>query len=696
MSLSDKHRFLKLKTVLGEDAVLLLAFSGREELSKPFLFELDLISEDFKLSLDQVIGTNVTFSMELQDANEYRFFNGHISQFSQVLGSDGFAHYRAEVVPWLWFLTKTSDCRLFQNKTVPDIIEQLFSESGFHDYKFSLLAQYEPLEYCVQYRETTFNFISRIMEKSGIFYSFSHSDGKHTLVCSDSHLSYEPCSKQTAFSYYRTGGRGKVQVEDGIKSWQFTRQLRAGRFAMNDYNFERPMFNLQASSTSLTGSSAGQNLEIYDYPGGYKTSDQGREIVDIRMDEEDALRIASSGTGNARLFRAGAKFSLKELPRADQNIEYVLISVDHNASQRGNFQGTSGGGTSYSNEFSCIPSSVRFRPARMTPEPVMQGSQTALVVGLAGDEIYTDKYGRVKVQFHWDRRGKYDENSSCWIRVSQRWAGNGWGSICIPRIGQEVVVDFIEGDPDQPIIVGSVYNGDQSVPYNLPEEKTKSTIKSYSSIGGGGFNEFRFEDKKGKEEIFLNAEKDLHFRVNDSRYENIDGSANLVVAKDQIEHVKGDKHLSVDGDLNEKVDGSTSLKIGGDLQQKIGTKYAIDSGMEIHLKAGVNMTLESGTSLTLKVGGNFININPAGVFITGTMVMMNSGGAAGSGSGSSPTPPQSPRDATKANPGNPDALPQPKRPPKPIAFSQAAMVLQQAARTGTPFCAICNRNRGLN
>ncbi len=306
------------------------------------------------------------------------------------------------------------------------------------------------------------------------------------------------------------------------------------------------------------------------------------------------------------------------------------------------------------------------------------------MVGPAGEEIYVDKYGRIKVQFHWDRAGKYNEKSSCWIRVAQVWAGKRWGSLWIPRVGQEVIVDFLEGDPDQPIIVGRVYNAESMPPYTLPDEKTKSSIKSYSSKGGGGFNEIRFEDKKGSEQVFLHAERNQDNRVKRDSLEWIGRNRHLMVGGDQLEAVGGDKHLHIKGDHNEKVDGTISLQAGMDVQEKAGMKYALDAGMEIHLKSGLSLVLESGVTLTLKVGGTFINLNPAGVFISGPMVMINSGGAAGSGAGSSPQAPKQPQEADRAEPGEAAKLP----PPKTATHSPAAAVLIRGAENGTAFCDI--------
>ncbi|HYO64316.1 MAG TPA: type VI secretion system tip protein TssI/VgrG, partial [Pyrinomonadaceae bacterium] len=319
------------------------------------------------------------------------------------------------------------------------------------------------------------------------------------------------------------------------------------------------------------------------------------------------------------------------------------------------------------------------------------GGTVSLKAGQDVQEKVGAKYGRVKVQFHWDREGKLDDKSSCWIRVSQNWAGKRWGAMFIPRIGQEVIVDFIEGDPDRPIITGRVYNGGSMPPYALPGEKTKSTIKSYSSKGGGGFNEIRFEDAKGSEQIFVHAEKDEDKRVKNDRKEWVGRDRHLIVKRDKLEKVEGDKHLQVTGDKNEKVGGGVSLKVGMDVNEKVGTKFALQAGTEIHLKAGMNAVIEAGMSITLKAGGGFVVIGPTGVTISGTPVLINSGGAAGSGSGSSPQTPKNPLEADKAEPGQKPELPKPKRPPKPATYSPSALVMKQAAQNGTPFCEICNQ-----
>jgi type VI secretion system secreted protein VgrG len=688
--ITQDNRFIYVETPLGKDKLLLLSFSGTEEISRLFSFQLELLSLDFNINFDDIVGKNVTFGLPGDPEGTMRYFNGYVTRFAQMPGYAGYARYQAEVSPFLWFLTRVADCRIFQNKTVPDIIKQIFGDNQLHDFQDETQGSYREWEYCTQYRESACNFVMRLMEQEGIFFYFKHENGKHTLIMADRVSAVKECPIRSKFRYEENTGGGVNKDEDMITSWRHDHSMRPGKYSINDYNFKTPQLDLTANAGGHVSQGGNTNFEVFDYPGEYETKGEGETYVGIRMDEEETPHAVVAGASTARPFCAGFKFTATELFRRDQAGVYLLTSVQHNAYEGGTYPGLNGGDEQslYSNTFTCTPISVPFRPQRLTPRPQMQGTQTAFVVGPKGEEIYVDKFGRVKVQFHWDRRGKYDEKSSCWIRVSHLWAGTGWGAVYTPRIGQEVIVDFLEGDPDRPIITGRVYNAESMPPYTLPDEMTKSTIKSYSTKGGGGFNEFRFEDKKGKEQIFLHAEKDQHDRIKNDRLTAIGRDTHMIVERDQLEKVKRDKHLAVTGDQNEKVGGTVSLSAGGDLEVKVGKNYALESGTEIHLKSGMNVVVETGTSLTLKVGGNFININPGGIFIKGTIVMLNSGGAAGSGAGAHPASPKDPLEADDAKPGEKPQLPPPKAPPIASSFSPAAMVMKQAAASGAPFCEI--------
>lgn len=626
--------------------MLLQSFSGTEGISRLFEFQLNLLSENRQITFDDLVAKQVTIRIRLADDTE-RYINGYVSRFGQSGSDSRFAHYHMEVVPWLWFLTRSTDCRIFQNLSVTDVIKKVFDDAGFQDYKFSTMGSYDPLEYCVQYRESAFHFVSRLMEQFGIFYFFEHEDGKHTLVLADSASAHSSCPGQESTTYQQSN-TGMADL-DVVTGWQFGQEMRTGKYHLGDYNFETPETDLTVDEPTVVSGTT-QGMESYDYPGLYSSKSAGQPAAKLRMEMEEAQHKLVRGSGICRAFTSGYKFDLQEHYRGDMNGSYVLTEVTHQASVGDSYtyEGSQEG-DSYSNEFTCIPAAVPYRAPRNTPKPFVQGPQVAVVTGPSGEEIYTDEYGRVKVQFFWDRVGQKDENTSCWARVSQPWAGESWGAMWIPRIGQEVLIDFLEGDPDRPIIIGRVYNATQTVPYTLPDHQTVSTFKSNSSKGGDGYNELRFEDKKGSEQLYLHAEYDMDVRVKNDSREYVENDRSLIIKNDQKEKISGNQHIQVEGNRMEKVGESMSLKIGQDLNEKTGNKFAHEAGMEIHLKGGMQVTIEAGTQLTLKVGGNFVDIGPAGVTIEGTMVMINSGGAAGSGSGSSP---QDPEDPDEADPGD--------------------------------------------
>ena len=752
MPIKQDHRFIAISTALGPDVLALRSFSLQEQISRPFQIEAELSSENGEVDLDKVVGFEVTLRLQI-GANTPRYFNGFVSRLVQVANSGGHAHYRATIVPWLWFLTRTSDCRVWAaadepsaGKTVPEIIEAVFQAHGFHDYKLSLTGAYPKREFCVQYRETDFNFVSRLMEQEGIYYYFEHENGKHTLVLADSISAHSPYPGYAEVIFHELE-KGATQRE-AITDWILQKEVQPVATALNDFDFKKPKTSLRsASNVSRTHGAA--LFEIYDYPGEYLEAGEGDSLAQIRLEELQTQYEVLHGQTTVRGMAAGCTFKLKQHPRAEQNREYLItgVSLHADAGEFASSGATAGGGGEF---FSCsittIAKEQQFRPLRLTPKPVVQGLQTAIVTGPKGEEIHTDKYGRVKVQFHWDRYGKADQDSSCWIRVSSQWAGKKWGAIYLPRIGQEVIVEYLEGDPDRPLITGRVYNGDAMPPYDLPAEKTKSTVKSNSSKGGNGFNEIRFEDKKGSEQIFVHGEKNLDERIKNNTREWIGNERHLIVKKDQLEKVEGDKHsiikgenlikiegdqgvtiqgnrltdiegkqhLTVVGDQNAKIGGDDSLKVAGNLNTEAGQKisikagqdfhgkagmnYAMDAGMCIHIKGGMTVVIEGGMQLSLKAAGSFVDIGPAGVSISGPMVMINSGGAAASGSGSSPTaptapePPDLPKEANPAadaKSGQSDAPPKPPKPPKPVTFSPAAVVLQNAAESGAPFCEKC-------
>ena len=462
--LTQANRQIAIDTPLCDDKVLLKSVSINEQMGRLFQMEAELISETPDIEFDDIVGKNVTIRLNLVGKGKVRYFNGFVSRFVQGEDSGGYAHYRATIVPWLWFLTRTADCRIFQDMTVPEIVQKVFSDHGFNDFKDSISGSHRKLEYCVQYRETDFNFVSRLMEMEGIYYFFEHENGKHTLVMADSanaHSTFPDYDK----ILFRPEGQAGSPAGD-INQWVLAKEVQSGAYALNDFDFEKPKKDLQTKSNK-TRSHAGAEFEIYDYPGDYIEHADGESYAKLRIEELQAQHEVLQGEGIARGLCNGCKFKLDEHPRDDQNREYLITAAAYHL-DAGEFEAASSSkGDFFSCHFTAIPTAEVFRMPRITPKPLIQGPQTAIVVGKAGEEIWTDKYGWVKVQFHWDRYGKANETSSCWVRVAQSWAGKKWGSIYIPRIGQEVIIEFLEGDPDRPIVTGRVYNGLSMPPYMI-------------------------------------------------------------------------------------------------------------------------------------------------------------------------------------------------------------------------------------
>ena len=613
MTDAQMNKSLIIRTPIGPEELLLTDFRGREGISVPFFYELDMLCENHDVIFEDIIGKSVTVELALF-GGESRYFNGIISRFSQKSSgmdlAESEAHlsrYTATMVPWLWLLTKTADCRIFQNMSVPDIIENIFNDAGLRDFSFRLDMNHFEKEYCVQYRETDFNFISRLMEQEGIFYFFEHEEKKHTLVMADSTHECPPSDHQEIVRYQTNAGGW--QDEDVISEMEVRKEIRVGKYTVNDFNFEMPYTDLKVEVNAQENLGPGER-EIYDYPAEYDMRDQGDRVAGIRMQEEEAKITTISGLSVCRDFTSGYHFELEDFYRSDMNGKrFVLTAVEHTISEPVDMGGSQPE-PSYYNNFTCIPIEAPYRPPRTTPKPVVEGTQPAIVVGPSGEEIYTDKYGRVKVQFIWDREGKRDENSSCWVRVSQPWAGNSWGAIFIPRIGQEVLVDFFEGDPDRPIITGRVYDGNNMPPYELPSNMTQSTIKSNSSKGGGGFNELRFEDKKDAEEIFLHAQKDWTIAIENDKNQTVGNNETLSVGNDrtksvgnnQSETIGTNKTIQVGSDHTETIGSNMAQTVGANLTQNVGASMAQTIGANRSSTIGAASSLTIGAAYQVTVG----------------------------------------------------------------------------------------------
>ncbi len=649
MAFVQTNRRIAISTPLGKDALLLRSFTGSESVSQLFQFDLDLLSENDSLKFDDVVGQNVTLRLFDAEGKE-RYWNGFISRFSQGARDRRLIAYRAQMIPWLWFLTRTADCRIFQNLKVPEIIQKVFKDLGFHDYELRLYGEFALREYCVQYRETDFNFVSRLMEEEGIYYFFRHEQGKHVMILANDPAAHEPCPSQATARYdFRGGG---IVYEDVITEWRYEQEFRTGTWTHTDYNFETPSTNL---AVTVNGKNS---YEIYDYPGEHAVRSEGDRLARIRLEEQAASCIVSQGSSGCRHFASGFKFTLADHYRPDLNQAYLLTSVQHSATQAGDFSHGTGDmdEITYRNDFRCMPFSTPFRPQRVTPRPFVQGCQTAMVVGPAGQEIYTDKHGRVKVQFHWDREGKRNENSSCWIRVSHPWAGKGWGSVSIPRIGQEVIVDFLEGNPDDPIITGRVYNGESMPPSGLPGAAMVSGIKSNSTPGGGGHNSMTMDDSKGKEKIDIHAQYDMSTTVeHDDTQTVVSGNRTISVkAGKHTETIKGDTALTVEtgnhsltvqtGTHKETIKADTSIVVQSgayslDVQANTHTHHVqgtvtenfdanqdttVNGNITIKTKtAKITLDAIAGTEIVLACGTSLISMTPDAIKISATDIDIN-------------------------------------------------------------------------
>ncbi|MGC2530243.1 MAG: type VI secretion system tip protein TssI/VgrG [Candidatus Acidiferrum sp.] len=640
-----KNTWLFIDQPLGSDKLFLRSFSGEETISKIFKFQLDFLSLDQNINFDDILGKKVTIGVNLADGTSQRFWNGYISRFSQLPGAK-VAIYQAELVPWFWFLTRQYDCRIFQDATVPDIVFDVFDrmgQSGYLDMRVKS-SDYRKWDYCVQYRESSANFVMRLLEQEGIFFYFTHEKGQHKMVIADAKSKIDPCQND-AVPFVPSGFAGSKHLNDEITSWQTQVEVRSGKYTLNDFNFE------DSSSTLLKVSSEAKHggdtrWEVYDYPGEYDTHDEGSTLADVYMDAEELPHLVVNGDGVCRSLAPGLRFDLKNHPRADQNGTYLLTSVSHSGFESEFFSGGGNGSSTYSNSFTSIPVKVPFTPPRTTPKPLMQGSQTAIVVGPKGEEIYTDKYGRVKVQFHWDRETQRkkkdipDEERSCFIRVSQPWAGTNWGSIFLPRIGQEVIVDFLEGDPDQPIITGRVYNDKNMPPYKLPDNQTRSGVMTRSTPKGSSstFNSIIFEDKKGSELLRIHAERSMTESVEADSREYVGHDRLTTIGNDRKTHIKQNDNLHVEGFYRLLTDKDTSIHNKGGYFQKTEGPFCIDvgGGGVLHFD---KLSFNVDQFISINGPGGFIKIDASGVTIMGTMVMINSGGTP---SVTAPIPPDDP------------------------------------------------------
>ena len=593
---SQTNRELEFISPLGKDALLLHHFRAEEELGRLYNFELTLRSNQEDIDFESLLGQNISVRLDVS-GNKERYFNGYVTEFSQGENAEGFATYFATMSPWLWFLKQTKDCRIFQEQTAVNIIESVFRDNGYTDYELRLSNDFRNREYTVQYRESDFNFVSRLMEEEGIYYFFTHEEGSHRLILCDTYSSHEVIPAYTAIPYYPPDAT-TIRHEDTINHWKHKRKVLPGAVVLNDFDFKLSKAKIE-NHYIFPEKHDKADAEIFDYPGNYVTPDEGGYYARIRQEEIHSRYATVKGKSTAREFTAGGLMKMVKHPRDDQNTEYLITKVIHKVDQDA-FGSTKKGasGFIYKNKFSVVESLTPYRSARLSKQPVVDGPQHAIVVGPAGEEIYCDKFGRAKVQFPWDRYGKSDENSSCWVRVSYNSAGGSFGMMVLPRIGQEVIVDFYEGNPDRPVITGRTYNDVCRVPYDLPKHKTRMTMKSNTHKGKGS-NELRFEDGDGKQEVYMHAQHDQN---------NVVGNSETTkVGVDRTENVGNDETITIANNRTKAVGVDESVSIGSNKTETIGVDEAIAIGSNRIKSVGADESSNIGSNQTNSIGSNQLN-----------------------------------------------------------------------------------------
>lgn len=657
----------------------LMSLTASEGLSRPFEYQVELLSDKPGLKLEDYLGKGMAVSLKLIEGK--RYFHGLVSRFSHSgRRTRQFYHYTATLRPWFWFLSRTQDCRIFQEMTVVQIVEKVFADhSGIAKVKKKLQGSYTVWPYCVQYRESDMNFVARMLEQEGIYYYFEHTQSGHELVLCDNMSAHQAVSGYETIPFSANWAADE-EMSEHVNSWGVGVQVLPTKTILGDYDFEKPATVLRKEhEVSRTHDLA--NYEVFDYPGEYTEPGDGTAYAKVRAQEQQAGFKQVNGDGDARGLSCGATFTVSGLPDDSQDGEYLTISTNIYVEEGVQIGAQERGEGHFSCHFQAMPSSEIFRPARTTPKPMVYGPQTAVVVGPSGEHIYTDKYGRIKVQFHWDRLGQKDDKTTCWIRVSQPWAGKGFGAISIPRIGDEVVVNFMEGDPDQPLVTGRVYNADFMPPYQLPAKSYLTGIltRSMGSTTATDANELRFSDEPGKEYIWLQAQKDFHREVENNDYDTVKNDQFIILAGNRQESVgkdiqldvaglvktaiAGDNHLDVGGDDIHAVGGVINLKAGGDfaldsggsggmnmasgMDLKAGQDIKAEGGMNVHIKGGMNVTIEAGMTLTLKNASCSVVLGPSGVTIDGPLVNINCGGSGSAAQAAQPAKPADPQKAEK-------------------------------------------------
>ena len=619
---AQHRRLLAIETSLGKDKLLLTSLVGEEAICRLFSYEVDLLSTDLAIPAEKLIGDKVKLVINSDDGKS-RAIHGMVAQWrAGPLIAHDLRQYRARLVPWLWYLGHSTDCRIFQNLNVPEIVEQVFKTFECPDYEMLVSRDdYPKLEFCVQYRETALNFVSRLMEEVGMFYFFRHDKDKHVMTITDKNATF------AALPDSQLVYRSTTMRSGHITQWEDAYDFRPGRWAQRDFDFETPSSDLTTNEKTLLKLRNAQTFERYDYPGRYVKKGRGTQLTRMLMQAEEAAYHAVLGASNYPFLDTGGRFKLASHPWEKQSSAYVIRRVRHMATDTSHLTRISAEPSSYDNSFEAIPFDVPFRPLRVTEKPVVHGPQTAIVVGPPGEKIHTDKYGRVRVQFHWDRYGKHDDKSSCWIRVSQSWAGSGWGGVHLPHVGHEVVVSFLEGDPDRPLITGRVYNGENRKTMSMPDNKTQSGLKDHSG------NEILMEGKSGSEDIRINATKDTNVVVTHDYNETVktgnrktditEGTYTHTVAAKTAERTSKGENLIRSSAANVQVEAATTIQL------HVGAStFTMDKNGKVEIKAN-DIVLDaktislSGQTSVETVGGQVNSTAQATNTIKGALVKIN-------------------------------------------------------------------------
>ncbi|KNH17915.1 type IV secretion protein Rhs [Pseudomonas syringae] len=651
-SANETHFSLTVEDYAGDLQVL--SFAGTEGISQPYRFDLELVSENPDLDLEKLLHKQAFLAFDPKGSG----IHGQIYRVAQGDASKRLTRYKISLVPQLQYLHHRTNQRIYQQMSAPKIIALILEEHGIkgNAYKFQLSQPCPDRDYCVQYDETDLHFVQRLCEEEGIHYHFQHSEKAHLLVFGDDQTVFPKLGQPTAY----VQGSGMVADEPVIKGFKLRLETRTGRVTRRDYDFEKPNLRLE-SAYKPDGESTEPDLEDYDYPGRFLDRARGKFLSQRALERHRADYQQAEGHGDQTTLVSGHFLEMSDHPRTEWNDLWLLTEVVHEGKQP---QVLEEGVTSdttdnkddfhqgYRNRFLATPWAVFYRPALEHPKPRVLGSQTAMVTGPKGEEIHCDQYGRIKVQFHWDREGLADDKTSCWMRVSSSWAGDRYGAIAIPRIGMEVLVTFLEGDPDQPLVTGCLYHKENQVPYELPANKTRTVFKTLSSPGGGGFNELRIEDKKGAEQIFIHAQRDWDENIEHDQKIRVGNERHDTVAKNTYTELKAEEHRTTIADRKSEVRVDDHLTVGQNQHIKLGTAQLTSAGKEIHLKAGDKIVIEAGMELTVKAGGSFIKLDAGGVTVVGPVVKINAGGSAGNGTGIGIKPPVLPGAADKDKAGS--------------------------------------------